>query len=102
MQVRLRVAAPVLFAVAALVCSRALNHPDHPIALLLIVPGYLVQAWLFEAHRALGGVGYVITMVTVSALVWTLLLLGLLVAAGKLFRRRLINESPEGSGSYND
>jgi hypothetical protein len=87
MQVRLRVAAPVLFAVAAFVCSRALNHTDQPIALLLIVPGYLVQAWLFEAHRALGGVGYVITMVTVSALVWTLLPLGLLVAAAKLCRR---------------
>jgi hypothetical protein len=87
MQVRLRVAAPVLFAVAAFVCSRALNHTDQPIALLLIVPGYLVQAWLFEAHRALGGVGYVITMVTVSALVWTLLPLGLVVAAAKLCRR---------------
>jgi len=87
MQVPLRVAAPVLFAVAAFVCSRALNHTDQPIALLLIVPGYVVQAWLFEAHRALGGVGYVITMVTVSALVWTLLLLGLLVAAAKVFRR---------------
>ena len=86
MQVRLRVAAPVLFAVAAFVCSRALNHTDQPIALLLIVPGYLVQAWLFEAHRAWGGVGYVVTMVTVSALVWTLLLLGLLVAAAKVFR----------------
>jgi hypothetical protein len=85
--VRLRVAAPVLFVVAAFACSRALNHPDQVIALLLIVPGYLVQAWLFEAHRALGGVGYVVTMVTVSALVWTLLLLGLLVGAAKLFRR---------------
>jgi len=83
MQVRLRVAAPVLFAVAAFVCSRALNHTDQPIALLLIVPGYLVQAWLFEAHRAWGGAGYMVTMVTVSALVWTLLLLGLLVAAAK-------------------
>ncbi len=59
---------------------------DQPIALLLIVPGYLVQAWLFEAHRALGGVGYALTIVTVSALAWTLLLLGLLVAAAKLFR----------------
>jgi len=86
MQVRLRVAAPVLFVVTALMCSRALNHTDQPIALVLIVPGYLVQAWLFEAHRALGGVGYVVTMVTVSALVWTLLLLGLLVAAAKVFR----------------
>ena len=57
-----------------------------PIALLLIAPGYVVQAWLFEAHRALGGVGYALTIVTVSALAWTLLLLGLLVAAAKLFR----------------
>ncbi len=59
---------------------------DQPIALLLIAPGYVVQAWLFEAHRALGGVGYALTIVTVSALAWTLLLLGLLVAAAKLFR----------------
>ncbi len=59
---------------------------DQPIALLLIVPGYLVQAWLFEAHWALGGVGYALTMITVSALTWTLLLLGLLVAAVKLSR----------------
>jgi len=59
---------------------------DQPIALLLIVPGYLVQAWLFEAHRALGGVGYALTIVTVSALAWSLLLLGPLVAAAKLFR----------------
>jgi len=50
------------------------------------VPGYLVQAWLFEAHWALGGMGYALTMITVSALTWTLLLLGLLVAAAKLFR----------------
>ena len=59
---------------------------DQPIALLLIAPGYVVQAWLFEVHRALGGVGYALTIVTVSALAWTLLLLGLLVAAAKLFR----------------
>jgi len=84
--VRLRVAAPVLFAVVAFACSRALYHMDQPIALLLIVPGYLVQAWLFEAHLALGGMGYALTMITVSALTWTLLLLGLLVAAAKLFR----------------
>ncbi len=60
---------------------------DQPLALLLIVPGYIVQAWLFEAHRALGGVGYAVTMVGVSALVWTLILLGVSVAAAKLLRR---------------
>jgi hypothetical protein len=77
----------VLFAVAAFACSQALNHIDRPVALLLIVPGYLVQAWLFEAHWALGGVGYTVTMITVSALAWTLLLLGLLAAATKLLRQ---------------
>jgi len=77
----------VLFAVVAFACSLALNHMDQPIALLLIVPGYLVQAWLFEAHWALGGAGYAVTMITVSALTWTLLLLGLLSAAAKLFRQ---------------
>jgi len=78
--------APVIFAFAAFACSLALHHMDHPIALLLIVPGYVVQAWLFEAHRALGGVGYALTMVTVSALTWTLLLLGLVTGATKLLR----------------
>jgi len=77
MQVRIRLAAPLLFTLLVLASSRALNHMDQPLALLLIVPGYVVQAWLFEAHRALGGTGYVVTMVGVSALVWTLILLGL-------------------------
>jgi len=86
MQVRVRVAAPVLLTLLVLASSRALNHMDEPIALLLVVPGYLVQAWLFEAHRAFGGVGYAVTVVGVSALAWTLLLLGLLVAVAKLFR----------------
>ena len=86
MQVRIRLAAPVLFTLLVLASSRALNHMDQPLALLLIVPGYVVQAWLFEAHRALGGTGYVVTMVGVSALVWTLILLGLLVATTKLLR----------------
>jgi len=86
MKVRIRVAAPLLFTVLVLASSRALNHMDQPLALLLIVPGYVVQAWLFEAHRALGGVGYVVTMVGVSALVWTLILLGLWVLAAKVAR----------------
>ncbi len=59
---------------------------DQPLALLFIVPGYILQAWLFETHRALGGVGYVVTMVGVSALVWTLILLGLWVLAAKVAR----------------
>src|SRR5437660_72916 len=51
--------------------------------------GYLVQAWLFETHRALGGLGYQVTMVGVSALVWTLLILGLAVI-GRLLRRLVL------------
>jgi hypothetical protein len=60
---------------------------DHPVALILILPGYLVQAWLFEAHHALGGVGYVVTVATASALVWTLLLVGLWTAGARVARR---------------
>ncbi len=60
---------------------------DEPLALLVVVPGYLVQAWLFEAHLALGGAGYAVTIVVVSALAWTLVLLALLVPMAHLFRR---------------
>ncbi len=49
--------------------------PDRLPALVLIAPGYLVQAWLFETHRAFGGLGYQVTMVGVSTLVWTLVIL---------------------------
>jgi uncharacterized membrane protein len=86
MQIRIRLATPLLFTLLVLASSRALNHMDQPVALLLMVPGYVVQAWLFAAHRALGGTGYVVTMVGVSALVWTLILLGVWVLAAKLFR----------------
>ncbi len=48
---------------------------DNLPAFIMIAPGYLVQAWLFETHRALGGFGYQVTMVGVSALVWSLLIL---------------------------
>lgn len=57
--------------------SVALTHMDNLPAYLMIAPGYLVQASLFERHLALGGFGYEATMVGVSALVWTLILLGL-------------------------
>jgi len=87
MQIRIRVAAPLLFTLLVLASSRALSHMDQPLALLLLVPGYVVQAWLFEAHRALGGTGYVVTMVGVSALVWTLIILGVWALAAKLFLR---------------
>ena len=59
---------------------------DNLPAFIVIAPGYLVQAWLFETHRALGGFGYQVTMVGVSALVWTLIILSLAVAV-RLVRR---------------
>ncbi len=43
--------------------------------LIVIAPGYLVQAWLFERNWALGGAGYRATMIGVSALFWTLFVL---------------------------
>ena len=64
----------LLFAIAAAV---AVRHMDNLLSFIVIAPGYLVQAWLFETHRALGGLGYQMTMVGVSALVWTLISLGL-------------------------
>ncbi len=68
------VALLVLFAIAAAV---AVTHMDNTLSFIVIAPGYLVQAWLFETHRAFGGLGYQVTMVGVSALVWTLISLGL-------------------------
>lgn len=78
----------VLTGIAATV---ALTHMDNLPAYLMIAPGYLVQAWLFERHLALGGVGYEATMVGMSALVWTLILLGLRALIRLLLRalRRL-------------
>ena len=55
-------------------------------AFVIIGPGYLVQSWLFERHHALGGVGYQVTMVSVSALVWTLIIGGF-VGVGRLVGR---------------
>ncbi|HET9709548.1 MAG TPA: hypothetical protein VFP39_14715 [Gemmatimonadales bacterium] len=73
-RVRLAVMLLVLTGIAATV---ALAHLDNLPAYLMIAPGYLVQAWLFERHLALGGFGYQATMVGTSALVWTLILFGL-------------------------
>ena len=47
--------------------------------LVLIAPGYLVQAWLFVRHRALGGLGCDLTMIGASAIFWTVLVLSVLV-----------------------
>ena len=75
-----------VFAVLALAATLALRHMDHPVALILVLPGYLVQAWLFEAHLALGGAGYVATVATVAAAVWTVLVLGCWAAGTRLAR----------------
>lgn len=69
----------VLLAGTAVAAAVSLDHMDSIPALLVIAPGYVVQAWLFERHRALGGLGYRLTLIGVSALFWTLLLLGITV-----------------------
>lgn len=76
----LRHFAVVLLILTGVASAVALTHMDNIPAFIVIAPGYLVQAWLFETHRALGGIGYQITMVGVSAIVWTLLILSLTVA----------------------
>lgn len=59
--------------------------------LIVIAPGYLVQAWLFERHLALGGAGYTATLVGVSVIFWSVLVLGLAAIVrrlGRLLARR--------------
>jgi len=77
-----------LLAFTGIAAAVALTHMNNIPAYIVIAPGYLVQAWLFETHRALGGFGYQATMVGVSALVWTLVILSM--AAAIRFTIRLI------------
>ena len=86
MRIRLRYLAMALFILIVIAAGVALSHMDNLPAFIVIAPGYLVQAWLFETHRALGGFGYQVTMVGVSALVWTLIILSLAMAV-RLVRR---------------
>jgi len=86
MRIRLRYLAMGLLIVTGCAAAVALTHMNNLPAFIVIAPGYLVQAWLFETHRALGGLGYQVTMVGVSALVWTLILLSPAVAV-RLLRR---------------
>ena len=76
----------VVLILASVAASIAVTHMNTLPAFVVIGPGYLVQAWLFEHHLALGGFGYEATMVSVSALVWTLLIVGL-VRASRLVGR---------------
>jgi len=80
-----------LLALTGIAAAVALTHMNNIPAYIVIAPGYLVQAWLFETHRALGGFGYQATMVGVSALVWTLIILSMAAAIRFLVRliRRL-------------
>ena len=87
MVIRLRRLAIALLLLTSVAAAVALTHMDNLSAFIVIAPGYVVQAWLFETHRALGGFGYQVTMVGVSALVWTLILLSPVVGIRRLLRR---------------
>ena len=71
----------VVLILAGVASGIAVTHMTSLPAFVVIGPGYLVQSWLFEHHLALGGFGYQATMVSVSALVWTLIIVGLVGAA---------------------
>ncbi len=86
MRIRLRHVATAVFVLTCIAAAVALEHMTTLPAFIAIAPGYVVQAWLFEAHRALGGFGYQVTMVGVSAVVWTLILLSPALAV-RLVRR---------------
>ncbi len=89
MRIRLRYLAIALLLLTSIVAALALSHMSTLPAFIAIAPGYLVQAWLFETHRALGGFGYQVTMVGVSAVVWTLIILSPAVAV-RLLRRLVL------------
>ncbi|HWP37960.1 MAG TPA: hypothetical protein VNL18_10455 [Gemmatimonadales bacterium] len=74
--IRFVIRVATLFAGMAFVSALGLQHTDHIPALVVLAPGYAVQSWLFVRDLALGGLGYRLTMIGVSALFWTLLLFG--------------------------
>jgi hypothetical protein len=80
MMIRSRYLAITLLLLFGIAGAVAVTHLDSLPAFILIGPGYLAQAWFFETHRAIGGFGYQLTMVGVSAFVWTLIILGPVVA----------------------
>ena len=86
MRIGLRYLALALLLVTGTVAALAVTHMSSLPAFIAIAPGYAVQAWLFETHRALGGFGYQLTMVGVSAVVWTLIILSPALAL-RLLRR---------------
>jgi hypothetical protein len=86
MRIRVRYVAVILLFLFGIADAVAVTDLDNLPAFVLIAPGYLVQAWLFETHRAPGGFGYQVTMVGVSALVWTLIILGPVVAVRRFLQ----------------
>lgn len=96
MRLRVRLLAIVLFALSAAASAVALHHMDSVPGLVLIAPGYLVQAWLFVRHRALGGLGCDLTMVGASAAFWTVLLLSVLRLLARIFL--MLQTSPPSVG----
>ncbi len=81
-----------LLGLTGIAAAVAVTHMNNIPAYIAIAPGYIVQAWLFETHHALGGFGYQATMVGVSALVWTLIILSMAAAIRFIVRliRRLV------------
>src|SRR5260370_28559126 len=74
MRIRLRYLAMALLVLTSIAAAVALGHMNNLPAFIAIAPGYLVQAWLFETHRALGGFCYQVTLVGGSSGVWSLIL----------------------------
>ena len=89
MRIRLGYIAIALLLLTSIAAAMALAHMNNLTAFIAIAPGYLVQAWLFETHHAVGGFGYQVTMVGVSAVVWTLIILSPVVAV-RLLRRLVL------------
>ena len=87
MKVPLRAVVTTAFVLAVVASSMAFNHMTTLLALIAIAPGYLVQAWLFERHWALGGAGYAVTLIGVSTIFWSLILVFAARAVHYLTRR---------------
>ena len=94
---RLRYFAIAVLSLTGIASTVAFTHMDNLPAFIVLAPGYLVQAWLFETHRALGGFGYQATMIGVSALVWTLIILSLTLAVR--FVRHFVRRRAEQPGT---
>jgi hypothetical protein len=89
MKVPFRLAAAIAIVPALIASALAFTHMDSIPSYVVMAPGYLVQAWLFERHWALGGAGYAATMIGVSTLFWAGILLATSWVAGRVARHFL-------------